>query len=349
MGVNKMKKLFGIRADGMPAYLYTISNGKLTAQISDHGATLVSLFVPDRQGNTADVVLGYDSPKEYTASGAYYGATVGRNSNRIKSAAFCLNGRRYQLEPNDNGKNNLHSGFDPFKNRLWKVVSHTESAVRFQLESPDGDQGFPGNAIIDVTYSLEPGGLLRIVYDAVCDKDTVFNMTNHTYFNLAGHDKPELAMGQLFSMPARFFTAADEESIPTGECRSVDGTPMDFRKPKPIGRDINTDYDALALQGGYDHNFEVFCSPCAILCDPTSGRTMAVSTDCPGLQFYSGNFMNGEPGKHGVHYCHRGGVALETQYFPDSVNHTEWKQPYVKAGERYHSVTEYHFSWDDKR
>lgn len=339
-----MKKLFGVRSDGQQAYLYTISQGGLTAEISDHGATLIKLFVPDRNGVEADVVLGYDSPDEYTESGAYHGATVGRNANRIRGASFCLNGRQHALDPNDNEKNNLHSGFDPFKNRLWQVVSHDESCIRFRLESPDGDQGFPGNAVIHVTYSLEPGGILRIVYDAVSDKDTVFNMTNHTYFNLAGHDKPEQAMNQLLSMPARFFTAADAQSIPTGECRSVAGTPMDFREPKPIGRDINSDYDALKLQGGYDHNFEVFCAPCATLCDPVSGRTMSISTDCPGIQFYSGNFMNGEPGKDGVCYSYRGGVALETQFFPDSVNHPEWKQPFTKAGEHYHSVTEYRFT-----
>ena len=338
-----MKKEFGLRADGKQTWLYTIRAGKLTAEISDHGATLVKLFVPDSKGNVADVVLGFDSPAEYTASGTFFGATVGRNANRVGKAQFTLNNRVYRLDPNDNGVNNLHGGFDPYKNRLWQVVSHTENEIRMRLESPDGDQGFPGNAVIELTYRLDTEGGLHIIYDAVSDKDTVFNMTNHSYFNLAGHDKPEKAMNQILSMPARVFTPDDALSIPTGELRSVEGTPMDFRVPKAIGQDIGEQYDALELQGGYDHNFEVFCNPCATLCDPESGRSMIVVTDCPGIQFYSGNFLEGETGKSGVSYTHRGGIALETQFYPDSVNHPEWKQPFVKAGERYHSETIYKF------
>ena len=338
-----MKKLFGVRADGQQAYLYTIRCGKLTAELSDHGATLVKLFVPDSKGNLADVVLGFDTPDEYTASGTFFGATVGRNANRVGGAAFRLNGKEYRLDPNDNGVNNLHSGFDPYKNRLWQVVDHTENAIHFRLESPDGDQGFPGNAQIDVTYRLEADNSLHIVYDGICDQDTVFNMTNHSYFNLAGHEHPEKAMDQELSMPARFFTPDDELNIPLGHTRSVEGSPMDFREPKAVGRDLGQTYDALTLQGGYDHNFEVFCNPCATLRDPESGRTMVVITDCPGIQFYSGNFLKGDTGKGGVSYCYRGGVALETQHFPNSVNYPQWKQPFVKAGERYHSETAYKF------
>lgn len=338
-----MKKLFGVRSDGQNAYLYTISRGGLTAEISDHGATLVKLFVPDSKGELADVVLGFDSPDAYTASTTYFGATIGRNSNRVGNARFTLGGKDYTLEANDNEKNNLHSGFDPYKNRLWQVVKHTDDSICLRLDSPDGDQGFPGNAVIYVTYTLDDNAGLVITYDGVCDKDTVFNMTNHSYFNLAGHDKPELAMTQTLSMPARFFNPDDELSIPTGELRSVEGTPMDFRVPKPIGRDLLEDYDALKLQGGYDHNFEAFGIPCATLHDPASGRTMTVTTDCPGVQFYCGNFLQGETGKGGVSYTYRGGVALETQFYPDSVNHPEWPQPFVKAGQRYHSVTTYRF------
>ena len=338
-----MKKLFGVRSDGKEAYLYTISRSGLTAEISDHGATLVKLFVPDSKGELADVVLGFDSPDAYTASTTYFGATIGRNSNRVGNARFTLGEKTYTLEANDNEKNNLHSGFDPYKNRLWQVVKHTDDSICLRLDSPDGDQGFPGNAVIHVTYTLDDNAGLVITYDGVCDKDTVFNMTNHSYFNLAGHDKPELAMSQLLSMPARFFNPDDELSIPTGELRQVDGTPMDFREPKPIGRDLHVDYEALKLQGGYDHNFEAFGIPCATLTDPFSGRTMTVTTDCPGIQFYNGNFLRGETGKGGVSYTYRGGIALETQYYPDSVNHPEWPQPFVKAGERYHSVTTYRF------
>lgn len=339
-----MKKHFGMLPNGMEASLYTISSGELTAVISDYGATIVKLFVPDRQGSAADVVLGFDDPNDYTASGTFFGAVVGRNANRVKNAAFTLNGRPCRMTPNDNVHNNLHSGPDYYKNRLWTVEHVDGSSIRMSLSSPDGDQGFPGNAVIHVTYALEQGNTLRISYDAISDRDTVFNLTNHSYFNLAGHDKPERSMSQVLSMPARFFNAADAESIPTGELRSVEGTPMDFRTPKPIGRDIDSDYDALKLQGGYDHNFEVFTAPCAILSDPESGRTMAVTTDCPGVQFYAGNFLEGETGKDGVSYRKRSGICLETQFYPDSVNHPEWNQPFTKAGERYHSETLYRFN-----
>ena len=340
-----MKERFGQLSDGREVSLYTISKGALVARISDLGATLVNLWVPDREGNLADVVLGFDDPNEYIPSTTYFGATVGRNANRIGKARFSLNGTEYVLDANDNGVNNLHGGFDPYKNRLWKVERHDSDSVRFSLESPDGDQGMPGNAQIHVTYSLDTENALCITYDAVCDRDTVFNLTNHTYFNLAGHDKPEKAMDQLLTMPARFFTVCDDKAIPTGENRSVEGTPFDFRKPKAIGRDLGVDYEALQILGGYDHNFEVFANPGAILCDPESGRTMAVITDRPGIQFYCGNFLQGETGKGGVSYCYRGGICLETQYYPDSVNHSEWPQPFVKAGEHYHSKTRYKFDF----
>ena len=338
-----MKKLFGTLKTGEAAYLYTISGGGLTAVISDLGATIVKLFVPDASGNIADVVLGFDDPNDYIASGTYFGAAVGRNSNRVGGARFAMNGKEYALDANDNGINNLHSGFDPYKNRIWTVEKHTENSIRLSLSSPSGDQGFPGNAEIHITYSLENPGTLRICYDAICDQDTVFNFTNHSYFNLAGHDHPEKAMSQILSIPGRFFTVADAMSIPTGENRAVVGTPMDFRIPKPIGRDIDADYEPLKLQGGYDHNFEVFTDPGAILTDPESGRTMAVSTDRPGVQFYSGNFLMGEIGKDGVSYCHRGGICLETQFYPDSINHPEWPQPFVKADQPFHSETKYIF------
>ena len=337
-----MKKPFGMLPNGQQAYTYPISCGSMTAEISDFGATLVRLYVPDSKGQLADVVLGFKDANGYNTSTTYFGATVGRNANRVGKATFTMNGKKIDLPKNDNG-NNLHSGPDSYAFRIWEVAEHTESSITFSLHSPDGDQGFPGNADIRVKYALEAGGVLHLTYDAISDKDTVFNLTNHTYFNLAGHDKPELAMGQILSMPARFFTVDDALSIPTGENRSVEGTPMDFREPKPIGRDLGVEYDALKLQGGYDHNFEVFANPCAILSDPVSGRTMAVETDCCGVQFYSGNFLVGEIGKDDVSYCYRGGIALETQFYPDSVNHPEWKQPFTKAGERYHTETKYIF------
>ena len=338
-----MKKSFGVMPNGEPAYLYRITNGTLTAEVTDCGAALVRLFVPDRDGGLADVVLGYDNAGQYVAADTYFGATVGRNANRIGGAVFPLNGKAYPLDPNDNERNNLHSGFSPYKNRLWQVVWHEEDSICLRLDSPDGDQGFPGNAQIRVTYTLDSTNALCIAYDAVCDKDTIFNMTNHSYFNLAGHHRPEEAMKQVLTAPARFFVVTDPEAIPTGELREVAGTPMDFRLPKALDQDINEDYQALRILGGYDHCYEVFTAPCAILSHPASGRTMAVYTDCRGFQLYCGNFLENEPGKDGMVYPHRSGVCLETEFYPDSVHHPDWPQPVTKAGVPYHSETRYQF------
>ncbi len=336
-----MKSFFGNMPTGEEISLYTISCGQLSAEISDLGATLVKLFVPDSQGRLADVVLGFDSPEGYLNSTAYFGATVGRNANRVGKASFILNNSTYCLDVNDNS-NNLHSGFQGYHQRLWQVEDHRTDSVLFRLESHHGDQGFPGEAVIRVRYTMEPTGL-RITYDAVSDRDTVFNLTNHSYFNLAGHAHPEKAMAQILSMPARYFAVADAESIPTGQMAGVAGTPFDFRAPKAIGRDLDANFEPLKLQQGIDHNFEVFCAPAAILTDPDSGRTMAVVTDLPGMQVYSGNYTD-EIGKNGVHYGPRSGIALEPQFYPDSVNHPEWKQPFVKAGEKFHSETKYRFT-----
>ena len=335
-----MKEFFGTLPDGQTASLYTISCGKLTASITDLGATLVRLMVPDSKGIPGDVVLGFDNPEGYLGSTTYMGATIGRNSNRVAGAAFTLSGREYHLSANE-GTNSLHSGPDGYHNRLWIVKKHLTDRITFSLFSPNGDQGFPGNAQIEVTYRLTQDAL-NIRYEAVCDQDTVFNLTNHSYFNLAGHSRTDAAMAQVLTIPGRFFNPDDSESIPTGELRGVAGSPMDFRCPKPIGRDIGEDYDALNLQGGYDHNYEVFCQPAAILCSPESGREMAVYTDCPGIQFYAGNFLN-DQGKEGVYYRKRSGICLETQYYPDALHHPEWSQPVTPAGEKYISETTYRF------
>ena len=338
-----MKESFGILPSGQETFLYTISCGGITACVTDYGATLVRLLVPGADGTAEDVVLGFDDCNGYrTGNGGFLGTVVGRSANRLKNSCFVLNGKTYSLTPNEKA-NNLHSGPDCYYTRLWKTVDVTDTSVTFELDSPDGDQGYPGNAVIRVTYSLDSNSGLHIVYDAVCDQDTVFNMTNHSYFNLAGHSKTNAAMDQLLTIPGRWFNPDDAENIPTGELRPVEGTPMDFRVPKPIGRDIAMDYEPLNLQGGYDHNWEVFSNPCAILKDPTSGRIMAVHTDCPGVQFYAGNYLD-ENGKGGVYYGKRSGVALETQYYPDALHHPEWPQPITKAGEKYHSETVYRFS-----
>ena len=337
-----MKRSFGILPDGRETFVYTISCGKITAEVSDYGANLVSLWVPDKDGNMADVVLGYDDCNGYRTGGAFLGATVGRNANRIRGASFVMEDVRVRLTPNEE-HNNLHSGPNVFHTRLWKAERVSDKSVTLYLLSPQGDQGFPGKAHIRVTYTVEAPMALRVTYDAVADRDTVFNMTNHSYFNLAGHDRTDKAMDQELILPARVFNPDDVENIPTGEVRRVEGTPMDFRKPKAIGRDIEAAYEPLHFQAGYDHNYEVFTDPCAILADPESGRSLAISTDCPGIQIYAGNFLD-EQGKGGVHYGFRSGVALETQFCPDAVHHPEWPQPFVKAGQKYHSETVYRFA-----
>ena len=332
-----MKESFGVLPNGSHAFLYTISCGSLTASVTDYGAALVKLLVPDRCGKLADVVLGFDSAEDYLTQDGCLGATVGRSANRLKGASFCLAGDTYHLTKNEGG-NNLHSGPDAWYHRLWTLEEETENSLTFLLKSPHMDQGYPGNAEIRVTYRLDLQDGLHIIYDGICDRDTVFNLTNHSYFNLAGHENPDRAMDQLLTMPARWFHPDDAENIPTGEKRPVAGTPMDFRTPKALRRDIEIPYEPLVLQGGYDHNFEAAQNPCAILTDPQSGRTLSVSTDCPGIQVYTGNYLNAL-GKDGIFYGKRSGVALETQFAPDSLHHPDWPQPVTKANTPYRSET----------
>ncbi len=330
-----MEKNFGKLADGRQARLYTIEKGRVRAEITDFGAALVSLFV-----DGVDVCLGYDDVTGYEKQGGYIGAVVGRNANRVGGSQFLLNGAEVLLPANE-GRNCLHSGPDCWSFRLWNVTAHTVNSLTLTLHSPHGDQGFPGNADVSVTYTIENDGL-TIAYDAVSDRDTVFNLTNHAYFNLFGQDKPERAMDQELMIPADYFYPVNAENIPTGELRAVEGTPFDFRTFKPIGRDIGMDYEPLHLQGGYDHNFVNKGAVCAVLKNPENGLTMTVTTDCPGIQFYAGNFLD-NVGKGGTVYGKRTGVALETQFYPDAVNHPEWPQPTVRAGEKCHSVTRYSF------
>lgn len=330
-----MRQSFGKLFSGEEALLYTISGGRLTASITNYGAALVSLTV-----DGVDVVLGYDDVNGYAGNDGFLGAIVGRNANRIKCSRFPLNGETVHLTPNE-GPNNLHSGPQAYNVRFWTVAEEADHKLVLTLHSPHGDQGFPGNADIAVTYAIE-NDALTITYDAVSDADTVFNFTNHAYFNLCGENRPEKAMNQILMMPSTHFNPDDAENIPTGEVRSVEGTPFDFRSPKALGRDIGEDYEPLHLQGGYDHNFVVNANPCAVLSDPESGRTMAVYTDCPGVQVYTANFLE-VTGKNGLPYPKRSGVCLETQFAPDSVNHLEWPQPFIRAGEKYHSVTKFQF------
>lgn len=339
---------FGVTKSGEKASLYTMTNENgMRVSVSDFGATLVSVLVPDRDGQMADVVLGYDAVADYEEKAGHFGATVGRNANRIAGAAFLLGDRRIQLST-AGGINNLHSGPDYYGKRFWEAQAEEGSlgsSVEFSLFSPDGDQGFPGNADITVVYTLTADNALMISYHGVCDQDTVMNMTNHSYFNLAGHDSGTV-LDQEIWLDSDYFTAADEASIPTGEIRPVKGTPMDFTVPKPIGRDIGAEYDALIFGKGYDHNWVLKTDGeqklVARLTDPVSGRVMEVYTDLPGVQIYTGNFVD-TVGKNGAKYDARSGVCFETQYYPDSVNKPEFPSPVVKAGEEYDTVTVYKF------
>ena len=337
---------FGKNKGGEDATLYTLRNSRgMVMTVSDYGATLHSLLIP--VGNELrDVVLGYDDALGYDSpSGTYFGATIGRNSNRVGSAAFTLNGKRYTLPDNDNG-NNLHSGPDGFSHRLWQVKDITLNSITLSIHSPHGDQGYPGNLDAEVTYTLTENNSVRISYSATSDEDTVINLTNHSYFNLNGHASGDI-LGHKVWMDADFFTNADAASIPTGEILPVEGTPMDFRTPKEVGRDIGMDYPALNFGRGYDHNWCLnnggSFAKIATLTGDKSGLSMDVYTDLPGVQIYTGNFIFDELGKGGFVYHHRPGVCFETQYYPDAINHPNFPSPVLQAGEVYRTSTEFKF------
>lgn len=329
------------------ATLYTFENKNgMVMEVTDFGATLYSLLVPDKEGNLCDVVLGYDTPKEYMGeSNTGFGATIGRNGNRIGKASFTLNGKTYQLEKNNNG-NNLHSGLNYYHHRMWEVKEVTDNSITFSLHSPDGDQGFPGTFDVDVTYTLTDENELKIDYYGIPQEDTVVNMTNHTYFNLNGHASGDVLEQEVW-MDADAFTATDEELIPTGEIVNVEGTPMDFRVKKAIGRDIEADYEALIFGGGYDHNWclnnKGKFAKVIEMSSALSGITMEVYTDLPGVQMYSGNFLEEEVGKQGIVYHKRAGICFETQYYPDAINHENFPSPICKKGEEYKTTTVYKF------
>ncbi|MFR1753915.1 MAG: aldose epimerase family protein [Oscillospiraceae bacterium] len=332
-----MTQSFGSLPGGEAARLYTICGGGITAGISDFGATLVRLLVPDRNGRAGDVALGFDTAGDYLKYGGCLGATVGRNANRVGGSCLNVGEKTVRLTPNE-GPNNLHSGPDYWYHRMWMVDRLTESAITLALETPDGDQGFPGAGRVEVTYALT-GGALRITYRGIFDQDTLLNMTNHTYFNLAGEDRPEAAMEQTLQIQAERFTQVDEASIPTGRLLPVAGTALDFRRPKALKQDQED--SLLAPQGGIDHNFVLDPGegPAARLVSRETGRILSVYTDCPGIQVYTANFLEAR-GKGGRVYGRRSGVCLETQFYPDSSNHPQWPSPLVRAGEEKTSVTE---------
>ncbi|MDO4344761.1 MAG: aldose epimerase family protein [Eubacteriales bacterium] len=340
---------FGKLSDGREAHLATIANKNgMTIEVTDFGATLVSVVTADKNGRCADVILGYDDATDYMQNKGYMGATLGRCANRICGAAFTLNGKTYALDNNENG-NTLHSGFCGYDKVIWEMkADEAASSVAFSHHSPDMDQGFPGNFDVTVTYTLTDDNEIRIEYDGKADQDTVVNMTNHTYFNLEGHDSGDILEHVLW-IDADAITPANAASIPTGEIRPVEGTPFDFRQEKAIARDIGQEEEQLKNGGGYDHNFVLnvdgSVKKVAKVKAPVSGRVLEVFTDCVGMQFYSGNFLEKTPvGKGGAIYEKRNGFCLETQFFPDAVNHENFKSPVLKAGEPFLTTTIYKFS-----
>lgn len=339
--------LFGKYPDGRDIILYTISNGRgMQAAVTNIGATLVKLLVPDREGRAADVVLGFDRGEDYLNNGSFFGAVIGPNANRIANAAFELEGVTYHLEVND-GPNNLHSHRTKgYHVQLWEAVIN-DNSVTFSLEDEDGSMGFPGNKKISVTYSLDEENGLTLRYCGVSDKHTILNLTNHSYFNLEGHDSGKMLEHELW-LNASNYTPVVEGSIPTGEIAPVAGTPMDFTTSKKVGRDIEADFEQLHLGGGFDHNWAVdgwdgSLRHIATVQAPVSGRVMKVYTTLPGVQFYAGNFIAEQTGKSGVTYGQRMGLCLETQYFPDTANRPEFPACVFGEDKRYESVTVYRF------
>jgi aldose 1-epimerase len=345
------KQAFGKLKDGQSVDLYTLTNQQgMRAAISNYGATLVSLTVPDRSGTPGDVVLGYDKIDDYENGTSYFGATVGRYANRIAHAKFVLDGVTYALEKN-NGENHLHGGFNK---RVWTakdVSGSAGQALELTYLSKGGEEGYPGNLSVKVVYTLlAHQNALKIDYTATTDKATVINLAHHSYFNLAGQGNGDILQHQL-TLHASRFTPVDAGLIPTGELREVRNTPFDFLQPTQIGARINQDDEQLKLGKGYDHNWVLDRkSPASLVVaaeayDPQSGRVMEVSTTEPGIQFYTGNFLNGNgPGKSGKTYGNRFAFCLETQHFPDSPNHSDFPSTVLRPGHEFRSTTIYKFS-----
>jgi aldose 1-epimerase len=352
---NRVKvSAFGKTADGRNVSRYFLSNSKgVEATLIDYGASLVSLKVPDRNGKSVDVVLGYDDIVGYEKDKAFFGASIGRHGNRIANGQFSLNATTYHLPKND-GPNSLHGGSPGFNKRLWTAVDRSRfgaEVLEFSYISPDGEEGYPGTLKVKLTYTLPADkNELRIDYAATTDKDTVVNLTNHSYFNLSGDMSQGILKHELL-LHASEFTPVDSTLIPTGELRPVKGTPFDFERPTAIGLRINQDDEQLKFGKGYDHNWVLRRSDhggvqlAAMAFEPSSGRVLEVLTTEPGVQFYSGNFLDGSArGKGGQAYNHRTGFCLETQHFPDSPNHKSFPSTVLTAGQTYRSSTIFRFS-----
>ena len=347
------KESFGKTTGGEQIDLYTLSNEKgMEVAITNFGATVVTLKVPDRAGKAADIVLGYDTLDGYEKGSSYFGATVGRYGNRIGGGKFSLDGKTYTL-PKNNGENTLHGGIVGFNKRVWKareIESKTGQSVEMSYLSPDGEEGFPGNLSTKVVFTMPAErNELRIEYSATTDKDTVLNLTNHSYFNLAGEGSGDI-LDHVLTLHAKEFTPVDKALIPTGELASVAGTPMDFNTATAIGKRINDNYEQLVFGKGYDHNWVLArsgsgnLSLAAEASDPKSGRKLEVLTTEPGVQFYSGNFLDGAKGKGGKPYPLRAAFCLETQHFPDSPNHPNFPSTVLKPTAVFRSETVFRFS-----
>lgn len=336
-----LKASFG-QADGQPVEIYTITNSHgIEARLMTYGATLVSLKTPDRAGKLADILLGFDSLAPYLSGTSYLGATVGRYANRIANARFTLGGVAYPLAAN-NGPNSLHGGTKGFDKRVWKVESAGDGAVKMSLLSADGEEGYPGQVAAQATYRLGEDDSLSITYEATTTAPTPINLVNHAYFNLTG-DRSKDVLGHEVMIAASAFTPVDATMIPTGEIRPVAGTPFDFRMAQTIGARIAMPDEQLGLGHGYDHNWVLdksspgALSLAAIVVEPQSGRRLEVRTTQPGVQVYSGNYLNGAP------FARRTGLCLETQHYPDSPNHATFPNTVLKPGETYRETTVFAF------
>ena len=338
---------FGVMPDGTPVEEYTLRRGALSCGVITFGGSLRALRVPDRDGNPVDVLLGLDSLEDYRTHGKSMGALVGRFANRIGGAKFTLNSVSYSLAANNNGVNHLHGGLVGFSQRVWKAEDAGEDHLTLSLFSPDGEEGYPGNLTVRVTYTLTETEL-RIAYWARSDRDTVCNLTNHAYFNLSGHGSGPV-LDQTIQLLADRYTPADPLSIPTGEIAPVEGTPMDLRQPVPMGKRIEEDFPQLRQAGGYDHNWipngePGTLRPIARAASQATGITMEVLSTLPGVQFYTGNYLAGCPaGKDGAPYGSRWGFCLETQFFPDSPNHPNFPSCVLRAGEVFDHTAVFRF------
>lgn len=341
---------FGKTPDGTPVELYTLRNSKgMTATIMTYGGILTSLKVPDRNGNFGDVVLGYDNLNGYIQKSPYFGALIGRYGNRIAKGRFTLDGQTYQLATN-NGPNSLHGGLKGFDKVVWSakpIETAYGPALILTYVSKDGEEGYPGNLVVSATYSMGEDNTLRLEFSATTDRDTVVNLTQHSYFNLRGSGD---ILGHDVFINADKFTPVDSTLIPTGELKPVDGTPFDFRTATAIGARIGNDDEQLKFAGGYDHNF-VINKPegayglCAGVYEPTTGRVLEIYSTSPGLQFYSGNFLDGTiTGKGGWVYQFRDAFCMEPQHYPDSPNQPNFPSVVLHPGETYHNTIVYKFS-----